>query len=79
MEIFHPKKEQLQKKEKIKLQIDLESRQNEIKKLNKKYNIKMFTVVYVEKKHTLPNRKNFFFGVNDCITQLLLNFSIQEN
>ena len=55
-----PKKRTIAKKEKIKLEIDFESRQNEIKKLNKKYNIKMFTVVYVEKKHTLPNRKTSF-------------------
>ena len=47
LELFYrdiqPKREQIAKNEKMRLQIDLEFRQNEIKKLNKKYNIEMFS------------------------------------
>ena len=81
---MEPKREQIAKNEKMRPQIDLEFQQNEIKKLSKKTTSKCLAVVYTEKKHTLPNRKfgnskNFFFGVNDSIKQLLLNFSIDTS
>ena len=68
----------------MRLEADLELRQNEIKKFELFKTLKYLPVLYVEEKHALPSRKleyskNFFFGVNDCIRQLLLNVSIQEN
>ena len=46
LELFYrdiqPKREQIASNEKMRLQTDLEFRQNKIKKLNKKYNIEMF-------------------------------------
>ena len=88
LELFYrdiqPKTEQTAKYEKMRLQTDLEFRQNEIKKLNKNLTLKCLAAKYLEEKHTLPNRKlekseNFFSEVNDCINELLLNVSIQEN
>ena len=44
MELFYKEIEQKRnQKEKMRLQVDLEFQQNEIKKLNKKYNIEMFS------------------------------------
>ena len=47
LELFYryvqPKREQIAKHEKMRLQTDLEFRQNEIKKLNKNYNAEMFS------------------------------------
>ena len=47
LELFYrdiqPKREQIAKNKKMRLQTDLEFRQNDIKKLNKKYNIEMFS------------------------------------
>ena len=40
---IQPKREQIAKNEKVRLQTNLEFRQNEIKKLKKKYNIEMFS------------------------------------
>ena len=88
LELFYrdiqPKTEQTAKYEKMRLQTDLEFRQNEIKKLNKNLTLKCLAAEYLEEKHPLPNRKlekseNFFSEVNDCINELLLNVSIQEN
>ena len=50
----------------MRLQTDLEFQQNEIKKLNTKYTIEMFSSHVHGGKHTLPSRKlenskNFFF------------------
>ena len=47
LELFYrdiqPKREQIAKKKNMRLQTDLELPQNDIKKLNKKYNIEMFS------------------------------------
>ena len=44
MELFYKEIEQKHnQKEKIRLQVDLEFQQNEIKKLNQKYNVEMFS------------------------------------
>ena len=44
MEFFYQKIEQKRnQKEKMRLQVDLEFQQNEIKKLNQKYNVEMFS------------------------------------
>ena len=47
LELFYrdiqPKRQQITKKEKMRLQTDLEFQRNEIKKLNQKYNVKMFS------------------------------------
>ena len=47
LELFYrdiqPKREQIAKHEKMRLQTDLEFRQNEIRKLNQKYNMEMFS------------------------------------
>ena len=44
MEFFYKKIEQKRnQKEKMRLQVDLEFQQNEIKKLNQKYNVEMFS------------------------------------
>ena len=44
MELLHKEIEQKRnQKEKMRLQVDLEFQQNEIKKLNKKYNVEMFS------------------------------------
>ena len=47
LELFYrdiqPKREQIAKNKKMRLQTDLEFRQNEIKKFNKKCNIEMFS------------------------------------
>ena len=46
MELFYrdiqPKRQQVAKNERMRLQTDLEFQQNEIKRLNKKYNVEMF-------------------------------------
>ena len=39
---IQPKREQIAKNEKMRLETDLEFQQNEIKELNKKYDIEMF-------------------------------------
>ena len=43
MEIFYKEIQAKRKTNKIRLQTDLEFRQNEIKNLNKKYNVEMFS------------------------------------
>ena len=44
MELFYKEIEQKRnQKEKMRLQVDLEFQQNEIKKLNQKYNVEMFS------------------------------------
>ena len=44
MELFYKEIEQKRhQKEKLRLQVDLEFQQNEIKKLNQKYNVEMFS------------------------------------
>ena len=88
LELFYrdiqPKREQIARNENMRLQTDLEFRQNKIKELNKKYNIEMFNSrvrrrkAYATEK-ILENLKNYFSEANNCIKQLLLNVSIQEN
>ena len=81
---IQPKREQIAKNEKVRLQTNLEFRQNEIKKLKKKYNIEMFSSrvrggkAYAAKEKIREFKKPFS-GVNGCIRQLLLNVWIQEN
>ena len=88
LELFYrdiqPKREQTAKKEKMIRQTDLEFRQNMIKKLNKKYNIEMFSGrVHGGKAYTAKQKniefKKLLFGVSNCVRQVLLNVSIQEN
>ena len=81
---IQPKREQIAKKKKMRLQTDLEFRQNVIKKFNKKYNIEMFSSrVHGGKAYTAKQKniefKKLLFGVNSCVRQVLLNASIQEN
>ena len=81
---IQPKREQIAKKKKMRLQTDLEFRQNVIKKFNKKYNIEMFSsCVHGGKAYTAKQKniefKKLLFGVNNCVRQVLLNASIQEN
>ena len=67
----------------MRLQTDLEFQQNEIKKLNQKYNVEMFSSrvrvgkAYVAE-HKIIKFKNFLLETNGCIKQLLLNVSIQK-
>ena len=81
---IQPKREQIAKKKKMRLQTDLEFRQNVIKKFNKKYNTEMFSSrVHGGKAYTAKQKniefKKLLFGVNNCVRQVLLNASIQEN
>ena len=41
---IQPKRHQVEKNGRMRLQTDLEFQQNEIKKLNKKYNVEMFSL-----------------------------------
>ena len=78
------KRQQIAKTEKMRLQTDLEFQQNEIKKLNQKYNVEMFSSrvrggkAYVAE-YKITKFKNFLLETNGCIKQLLLNVSIQKN
>ena len=81
---IQPKREQIAKKKKMRLQTDLEFRQNVIKKFNKKNNNEMFSSrVHGGKAYTAKQKniefKKLLFGVNNCVRQVLLNASIQEN
>ena len=59
MELFHqeihPKRQEVG--EKMRLQTDLEFQQNEIKRLNEKYNVDMFSSKLEEGKLSQPSKK----------------------
>ena len=58
MELFFKEIEQKRnQKEKMRVQVDLEFQQNEIKKLNNKYNVEMFSSKTKVEKLLLPNKK----------------------
>ena len=58
MELFYKEIEQKRnQKEKMRLQVDLEFQQNEIKKLNQKYNVEMFSTKIRGGKLLQPNKK----------------------
>ena len=61
MELFYqgiqPKRQQVVKNERMRLQTNLEFQQNGIKRLNKKYNVEMFSLRMLGEKLMLQNRK----------------------
>ena len=85
MELFYKEIEQKRnQKEKMILQVDLEFEQNEIKKLNQKYNVEMFSTKIrggkafaVEQK--IREFKKKYLGVNVCINRQKPADSMQKN
>ena len=60
IEIFYQEVENKRKNKRMRLQTDLEFQQNEIKKVNKKHNVEMFSTRVREgkgEKHLLQNKK----------------------
>ena len=60
IEIFYQEVENKRKNKRMRLQTDLEFQQNEIKKLNKKHNVEMFSTRVrggKGEKHLLQNKK----------------------
>ena len=70
---IHPKKQQIAKNEKMRLQTDLEFQQNEIKKMNQKCNVEMFSS-RVRGGKTYAAKQT----ANGCIKQLLLDVSSKK-
>ena len=61
MDLFYrdiqPIRQQVAKNERMRLQTDLDFQQNDMKRLNQKFNVEMFSRTCVEKKLMLQNRK----------------------
>ena len=85
MELFYKEIEQKHnQKEKMRLQVDLEFQQNEIKKLNQKYNVEMFCTKIRGGKafaaeQKLENLKKFYLEVNVYINRQKTADSMQKN
>ena len=84
LELFYQEIESKRENEKMRLQADLEFQQNEIKNLNKKYNVEMFTTKVRGGKafaaeQKMRDLKNYFLEVNDYIKQQKLAESILKN
>ena len=86
MELFYKEIEQKRnQKEKMRLQVDLEFQQNEIKKLNQRHNVEKCSVQKFEVEKLLqPNKKlenlkKFYLKVNLCINRQKPADSMQKN